>query len=289
MIDAHRHMVLAHLMSLLVGCAAAPAAATSLAYVESSSELDDGAPATYGYNLVDGNENTAWCSRPGPGSASPEFVFGFAQPVTLKEVGLIAGAIKSGALDKERARARQVALSDGRVEVTLPLRDTAELQHLKLATPVKGRMFVLRIQDTYAGGPGSPTCMAEVQLRGAQAYTGGTIGGQVRALPIPARRLLHAWVDEVSAPERSLVLAVDGTFAYDFTPLIEGKPAKLRGRWRANQRTLTLEVGGKSYAMRKVLSEIETEDARGEQLTLSGEGPHPSLNASFVIAPPVFE
>lgn len=289
MVALHRHRRLTPLTALLLVCMAAPAAATSLAYVEASSELDDGAPATYGYNLVDGNENTAWCSKPGPGSTPPEFVFGFAQAVTLKEVSIVAGAIKSGVIDKGRARVRQVSLSDGRVEVTLPLRDTAEVQNLRLSTPVKGRMFVLRIQDTYAGNPGSPTCMAEVQLRGAQAYTGGAIGGQVRALPIPARRLLHAWVDEVSAPERSLVLAVDGTFAYDYTPLIEGKPAKLRGRWRANQRTLTLEVGGKSYTLSKVLSEIEAEDARREQLTLAGDGPHPSLNASFVIAPPVLE
>ncbi|MFZ9887707.1 MAG: discoidin domain-containing protein [Myxococcota bacterium] len=274
---------------LLVVLGATPGLAASLAYVEASSEFDDGAPATYGYNLVDGNENTRWCNKPSAMASAPEVVFGFAQVVTLKEVAIVAGAIKGGVIDKQRARARQVTLSDGRIEVTLPLRDTAELQTLKLTSPLQARMFVLRVQDTYAGAPGAPTCVAEVQLRGAQAYTGGAIGAQVRALPSPARRLLHAWVDEVSAPERSLVLAVDGTFAYDYSPLIEGKPVKVRGRWRANQRTLTLEVAGKTYALSKVLSAIEAEDTRREQLTLSGDAPHASMNASFVIAPPVLE
>ncbi len=266
---------------------ASGAHAQALAYIEASSELDDGKPASFAYNLVDGKDTTAWCAKPGAGEN--RLLFGFTKPAAISEIGVIVGAVKAGAVDKRRQRARKIVVSDGRIERILPMKDSHEMQKVKLDPPAKGRMITVEVRETYPGEPGTPVCLGEVHLKGRRDYTGGGLAKQVRSLPTPARRLLHAWVDEVSAPERSLLFALDGTFTYDYTPFIEGKPVRLRGKWRASHRALTLEIGPRSYHLRKVLSKIDGDEGVSEQLTLSGEGPHPSLNHAFVVAPPTME
>lgn len=279
----------------LLGVAAVVAAlvstgahAQALAYIEASSELDDGKPASFAYNLVDGKDTTAWCTKPNP-AGEDRLVFGFTKSATISELGMVVGAVKGGKLDKRRHRAREVVISDGRVERIIPMKDTHELQVVKLDPPAKGRMIVVQIRQTYEGEPGTPLCVGEIHLKGRRAHTGAELARQVRSLPTPARRMLHSWVDAVDAPERSLQFALDGTFSYDYTPFIEGKPVRLRGKWKASHRALTLEIGSKSYHLKKVLSRIEGENGTSEQLTLSGDGPHPSLNHAFVIAPPTME
>lgn len=274
--------------ALFTALAASGARADALAYIEASSELDDGKPASFAYNLVDGKDTTAWCAKPNP-AGGDRLVFGFTKPVTISEIGIVVGAVKSGALDKRRHRAREIVVSDGRVERTLKMKDTVEMQKVKLNPPAKGRMLVVEVRQTYAGEPGTPVCIGEIHLKGGRNYTGGDLARQVRSLPTPARRLLHAWVDEVSAPERSLTFALDGSFTYDYAPLMEGKPVRMRGKWKAGHRTVTLEFRSKTYHLKKVLSQIDGDEGVSEQLTLSGEGPHPSMNHAFVIAPPTME
>lgn len=275
-------------VAAVVAALASPdARAQALAYIEASAELDDGKPATFAYNLVDGKDTTAWCGK--PGASGERFVFGFTKPATVQELTVVAGAVKGGALDKRRQRVRELIVSDGRVERIIPMKDTHEPQVVKLDPPAKGRMIVVRIGQTYPGEPGTPVCVGEIQMKGGRDYTGGDLAKQVRSLPTPARRMLHSWVDAVDAPERSLQFALDGTFSYDYTPLIEGKPVRLRGKWKASHRALTLEIGAKSYHLKKVLSQIEGDEGASEQLTLTGDGPHPSLNHSFVVAPPTME
>lgn len=269
--------------SLLAGGARADA----LAYVEASSELDDGKPATYAYNLIDGKDTTAWCSK--PASSGERLIFGFSKATTISELGVVVGAVRAGKLDKRRHRAKQIVVSDGRMERTLSMKDVPELQVVKLNPPAKARMLVVEIRDTYEGEPGTPVCIGEVHLKGARLYTHKDLSRQVRSLPTPARRLLHAWVDEVEAPERSLVFALNGTFRYDYTPLLEGKPVRLRGKWRATHTAVILEFRGKSYTLKKRLSKVESEDGTSEQLTLAGDGPHSSMSAEFFVAPPTME
>jgi hypothetical protein len=284
----------ARTLAIAVATVVSPAAlwpgaarADVLAYVEASSELDDGKPSTFAYNLIDGKDTTMWCSKPGP--TGGRLVFGFTDVVTINEIGIVVGAVKGGKLDTRRHRAKEIVVSDGRMERILKMKDVAELQVVKLEPPAKARMIVVEIRDTFAGEPGTPVCLGEVHLKGSRVFTHGDLSRQVRALPTPARRLLHAWVDQVDAPERSLLFALDGTFIYDYTPLLEGRPVKVRGKWRAGHTSLTLEVGSKSYTMQKRLSKVESGDGTSEQLALSGEGPHPSMSAEFQVAPPTME
>ena len=77
---------------------AAPSAA-NIAFVEASSELDEGRPATYGYNLVDGKDTSAWCSQEQPNNEA--VMIGFDRRVKITKVGVIVGALKGGKIDQD--------------------------------------------------------------------------------------------------------------------------------------------------------------------------------------------
>jgi hypothetical protein len=264
---------------------ASQAGAQSLAFVEASSELDDGKPRSYAYNLIDGKDTTAWCSKPNPGTE--RLVFGFTKRATVSEFGIVVGAIQGGKIDKRRHRAAEVVVSDGQVERILPMKDEPGLQKIKLNPPAKARMLVVEIRGLHDGEAGTPLCIGEIHLKGGRVYTGK--GKEVRSLPTPARRLLHSWVDDVGAPERTLIFGLDGKFRYEFTPLMEGKPRTIVGDWRAGSRTVTLEWRGKKYVMKKRLSKIDGDFGETQQMTLQGDAPHSSMNADYQIAPPQIE
>jgi hypothetical protein len=268
--------------------AAPHALAGNLAFLEASSELDDGRPRSYVYKLIDGKETTAWCSKPNA-EGGETITLGFLKPDKVRELTVVVGAVRGGKLDKKRARAKLLSVSDGQMEQQFPLDDSAKPQKLKLNPPAKGRMIVVRIDEIYPGEPGSELCMGQMTIKGRAVYGGDNTGREVRSLPTPARRMLHQWVDEPSAPERTLILGLDGTFRYEFVPLMEGRPVKLVGKWRAGHRSLTLETRGKKYVLKKRLTEVENDYGKSQQMTLQGDAPHSSLNADFVIAPATLE
>lgn len=278
------------LIPLAVSLAAGPALADALAYVEASSELDGGRPASYAYNLVDGKETTTWCSRKEP--AGEELVFGFLDAVQVTEIGIVVGALKKDGLDKRRQRVKELRLSDGKTERVIRFKDEPGLQLVRLDPPPKGRRLIAEIKSTYpADAEDAPVCVGELQLkRGSRSLTSSdALGKKVRALNTPSRRLLHMWIDEPSAAERTLVFALDGTFRYQYEPLLDGKPVRLKGRWTAGHRSITLEVRGKKHTLKTQLSRIDDGEQQTEQLTLVGDAPHPSLLVDFRPAPSRYE
>jgi hypothetical protein len=134
--------------------------------------------------------------------------------------------------------------------------------------------------------PEAPLCVAEVVLRHKDnAMTGAQIATKVRALNTPQRRLLHEWLDDVSAPQRTLLFNLDGTFSYRYEPLLEGKPAKVRGKWSAVDRSITFEGGGKTWRAESRLTKVDEGDVHTVELVISGDVPHPSMAATYRPAP----
>jgi hypothetical protein len=115
--------------------------------------------------------------------------------------------------------------------------------------------------------------------------TGASVAGKLRALNTPSKRLLHEWLDDPSAPTRTLRFDVDGTFSYRFEPLLEGKPARVRGKWVASGGSVTLEVGGKSFRLSSQITRVDEGDGQTVELTLGGDPPHPSMAFSYRPAP----
>lgn len=280
-----RTLSAAFLVTVAAASSATTARAEDVAFVEPTSELDDGRPASYVWNAIDGKDTTAWCSKQNPEGEA--LAFGFDAPVTVTQVGVVVGAVKSGDLDKARKRARLVYVSDQQQRREVTFKDEPGLQMVDLPSPAKGQRIVVEFAQFYEGGsPGAPVCVGEVVLKGkGGAMSGDRTGAKLRGLNTPSRRLLHEWLDDPSAPSKTLVFNLDGTFTYKYTPLLEGKPAKVRGKWIASGGSVTLEAGGKSYPMKTQLTAIDEGDGKTQQLTLSGEGPHAQIAGDYKLAP----
>jgi hypothetical protein len=273
-------------LALFLVVAALPSAAWAedIAFVEASSELDDGRPASSVYNAVDGKETTAWCTKKDDESAA--LSFGFDQPVTVTHIGLVVGAIKGTELDKKTKRARIVYVADVGHRVEAKFKDDGAMQILELKPPAKGKRIVVEFPGAYDGAAGEPLCIGEVLLKnGGTPMTGANVATKVRGLNTPSKRLLHEWLDDVSAPTRTLLFNIDGTFTYRFEPLLEGKPAKLRGKWTALNNSVTLTIGDKSWRVETRLTKVDDGDEHTVELVLSGDPPHPSMAGTFRPAP----
>ncbi len=278
----------AHVFSsalLISSCWAGAAAAEDVAFVEATSELDDGRPASYVWNAIDGKENTVWCSKQSP--AGEALAFGFDSPVNVTQIGLVLADMKGGEIDKTRKRVRVAYVSDQQQRREVSFKDEGGMQVVDLPSPAKGQRIVLEFPETYAGAsPGAPICVAEVLLKSkGSAMTGDRVGAKVRGMNTPSRRLLHEWLDDPSAPSKTLVFNLDGTFTYKSTPLLEGKPAKVRGKWISGGGSVTLEVNGKTFPMKTQLTDIDEGDGKTKQLTLSGDGPHSSMAGDYKLPP----
>lgn len=266
--------------------AAGSARAEDVAFVEASSELDDGKPATSVYNAVDGKDTTQWCAA-ADGSNNPVLSFGFDQAVTVTHIAIVVAPPKGEGIDKQNKRARVVTVGDLGHRVEARFKDAGGVQVLELTPPVKGRRVVVEVLETWDGAsPSAPLCIAEVTLKGkGTEMTGPQIATKLRSLSTPARRLLHEWLDDPSAPTRTLLFNVDGTFTYKFEPILEGKPAKLRGKWTAWDRGIKLETLGKTFTVQSRLTKIDEGGEATVELVISGDAPHPSMAATFRPAP----
>jgi hypothetical protein len=273
------------LLALVTTVASAAALAEDVAFVEPTSELDDGRPASYVWNAIDGKDTTAWCSKQNPEGEA--LAFGFDAPVTVTQIGVVVGAVKGSELDKARKRARLVYVSDQQQRREVTFKDEPGLQMVDLPSAAKGQRIVIEFAQFYEGGsPGAPVCVGEIVLKGkGGAMSGERTGTKVRGLNTPSRRILHEWLDDPSAPSKMLIFNLDGTFTYKFTPLLEGKPAKVRGKWIATAGSVTLDVGGKTFSMKTQLTAIDEGDGKTQQLTLSGEGPHSQMAGDYKLAP----
>jgi len=267
----------------LVGSVAAQA--QSLSFVEASSEFDNGQPATYAFNAVDGKPGTAWCSQDNP--ADEKLVFTFSKPTTVDTVGLIVGRINASGLHPDYARAKSVTLFDGTLERSINFNDSPEAQVIKLDAPSTTTRLVLTVKKTHAGKDASaPLCISEVMLgSNGRELTGSTVARNVRGLIPPARKLLHTWVDLLDGTERTLRFSVDGTFTFTYEPLLEGKPVRFKGRWRRTTKSVILTVGKKKHVLKATIGRIDNGYGQTLQLHLTGDAPDPSLVHPLVVVP----
>ena len=92
-------------------------------------------------------------------------------------------------------------------------------------------------------------------------------------------------LDEVSAPSRSLLFNLGGTFSYRFEPLLEGKPKKLKGKWSALDRSITFTIGDKSWRVDTRIAQVDGGAGDTTELVITGDPPQPSMAATFRRAP----
>ena len=257
--------------------------ANPLAYLYASSEEHDGKPRSYVYNLIDGKDGTAWCAK--PGAENQALVYGLKKATQITKVTIVPGILKDGDFDGEKRSARHLLISDGTTVRDIELARAAEAQEIKLDPPVHAEEITITISETH-GPSDAPLCIPRLDIWRKGANLSSGMHQKVRSLSTSARKLVHRWTDNVDAPEKTLLLAIDGTFTFHFEPLLEGKPLTIRGTWRGGRRKLRMESRGKSGPLSPVLSEVDDGDGVRTQLTLSGKGLSEHLAGDYQPAPP---
>ncbi len=264
------------------------AGAAAPAFVEATSERDDGKPQSSMWNAVDGNEGTVWCTKPMMNGGKEALNFAFDAPVEVTHLEIVLHKGKEpGTVDKSIKRPRIVFVADVEHRVEAKFKDVSDQQVLELTPPAKGMRVVVEFEDPYPGeADDAPLCVAEVVLKSHGKDVTSELGAKVRGVNTGARKLLHQWHDDISAPSRTLVFNVDGTFTYRFESLLDdSKPVRLKGRWTAAGTTLSLETGGKPYKLEMRFTRVDSGEGNVEMLTLSGAAPHESMIEDFKPAP----
>ena len=254
------------------GWSAEKGAPGGLAYLVSSSTQDEESTATYGYNAVDGKVGTAWCSGPDP--IEQRLLLGFVKPERITHVSVVPGGVEAGKLDRAHARARVLELNDGRQKRTVVLKDDAEAQEVTLEPPLNARQLAITVKEAFPGETrDSGVCIADVTLRdGPTVLTGEALAKVARAFPRAKLKLVGPWVDEPTAPERFLTLSLDGSFAWNHAPLMDGEPVSLQGTWDLGAGKLTLKPRGvaKPVVLKVAFNRVEGRGGSFDQLELEG-------------------
>lgn len=261
---------------------ALPAHGASLAYVEWSSAKDTD-QQKQAYMAFDDQKKTAWCS--GPNAVGDQLVAGFLDKQVVDEIGFIVGAVdKKGALDKSRARIQELRVSDGLTQQLLQFKDKADLQFVHINPALNSRRITFSIEKVFFGARrSSPVCISSIILRkSGRTLNAAKTATTIRLLKKNNLSLLHLWIDAPGAPERYLTFSLDGRFSWIFAPILEGKPAKIKGHWSRKGDTLYLSPNrGKSASLKMSLGRVADGDQVFQQLLIEGKAPHPSLAATY--------
>ncbi|MBN2497342.1 MAG: hypothetical protein JXR96_22315 [Deltaproteobacteria bacterium] len=183
-------------------------------------------------NLVDKDKKTVWCSE-GSG-ADARIVFEFADRVAVDRVEVFVG--HSGMYAKHN-RVRRMEVSDGRMMgQTIELEDKQGFQSIELTPTLEAERVVFKLLAGYRGSAAANrhTCITDIVL-----YDGSTPlnGPKLRKhfKWAKAREVfLDTWIaGPEGAPNRKLVLGMDGSFRFRFDPSdpIE-KQIHKKGPWR---------------------------------------------------------
>jgi len=258
----------------LAGLGGQPAAAAEPAFVEWSSAFSEGLPADWGYNAFDGKDGTAWCSAENPGTET--LTIGFIGEQEVTDVGVIIGALTKGKLDATRGRVHEMIVSDGQSKITLNFQDKPGLQMSKLNPTLIGSKITFTMSMAYPGEErSSPICVSEIALRSnGAAVTGDAMGTKIRALTRPKAALVHTWVDQPGAAERTLTFGLGGNFHWTYEPNLGGKPVRLYGTWSLNgDRLYLVPKIGKPASLKFRQDRVANGEKVFEQIVLDGTGP----------------
>lgn len=256
-------------------------AESMVAWLHTSSNLNGDAPSTWGFNAVDGKPTTAWCTA--SGAVGQALTMGFVKPVTITHVSVIPGALKGDGLDKRRARVHELEMNDGRQKRTLTLEDEGKPQELQLEAAIKVSQLVFTVRSVFPGASeASPVCISEITLRnGDHEILGELVARQARGVTRPVLGLTGVWLDNPSAPERFLTLNLNGTFVWSYSPLLEGDPARLVGKWDLSGRKISFKAKGVKPFTLRYARKRASETAELEKLTLTGAGGHEKLAGTY--------
>lgn len=266
------------------------AAAGPIGYAQASGYYKkDSRPTLYQpLNLLDGRDNTAWCS-PTADPLNEVLSFGFNGPTRIDEVRISTGNNFDEGTFKEFARAKKLVLKSGKQTQTLELADERGGQGIVLRLPFTGERFTLEVIDQYpAEDPDQPVCLTDVIfVLDGKALNGSWLVPKLK-YDREAQPLLGTWyAGHPRTPDHFLSFFFDGTFRYTFEPIddIRGKPTSLSGSYEVSGSRLTFTLPEKGKVVVKANHDKALKGSKpGFELTLEGDLP-PQLKQRFRSVP----
>jgi hypothetical protein len=219
--------------------AAAPASAAGLAYVRASSQLD---PKDHGHyhpiNLLDEDPSTTWCEGAEGLGEDENVVIYFKKRQRINRI-VVNPATSSG------RKIQRLRISDGSNKINIDVGDEGIDQNL--SHPLEGQTFEITIAKV--AGPNSGAlppdvaCIADVVLYQGNQPFGGKPNEKIR-YDERLDKLLGRWQGgPLGAPEKFIVFSLDGTWEWNFSPLIGGRGRRLSGEYRFRGKRLLMREG----------------------------------------------
>jgi hypothetical protein len=242
------------------------AAAAPVGYVRATSTYkSDSRPTLYQpLLLLDGRENTAWCTGAAGDGIGEVITVGFKGVATIDELRIATGDGKDEATWKSRNRVRKIIVHEERFNREIILADNREPQSYKFDPPIEGERLFFEIGDVYRGASSDGvTCISDIVF----VTNGKPLDGPFLAEKIGydsgRAQVMNMWASgPEGTPEKFLSLYYDGTFHFRYVPIdpdVKGK--QLAGEYRYEGGKLLLKYSGVDWVDAKAKRErIGSED-----------------------------
>jgi hypothetical protein len=227
------------LLALLVP---ASALADNLAYVRASSQLRRKAtPADFHpINLLDDDPATVWCEGSDSLGEGEEVYIFFKKPQKIDRI-VVGPAASTGRL------ILTLRITDGDNVTRINLGDRYVEQNF--SPPMRGDKFVLSIVTVGEPNTGvqlsdNTACLADAMLYFKDRPFGGKLTPSQLRYDKTRDRILGQWSGEpLGAPEKFITFAIDGTWTWQYQPMMNGRSQRLFGEYRFRGNRLLMRKG----------------------------------------------
>ncbi|MBX7112754.1 MAG: discoidin domain-containing protein [Myxococcaceae bacterium] len=255
------------------------AAAGPIGYAQATGYFKkDSRPTLYQpLNLLDGRDNTAWCS-PTADPLNEVLSFGFDGPTRIDEIRISTGNNFDEATFKAFARAKKLVFTSGKQSQTIELNDERGGQGVTLRMPFTGERFTLEVADQYpSDDPDQPVCITDVIfVLDGKALNGSWLLPKLKYDKQTAPLLGTWYAGFAGTPDHFLSFFIDGTFRYTFEPIdaIRGQPITLSGSYEASPSRIVFTLPEKGRVSVKANRDKALKSSKpGFELTLEGDLP----------------
>ncbi|MBL8949842.1 MAG: discoidin domain-containing protein [Myxococcaceae bacterium] len=260
-------MIRAITLAVLV---ALPAFAGPIGYAQATGYFKkDSRPTLYQpLNLLDGRDNTAWCS-PTADTLNDHLTFGFKTVEKIEELRISTGNNFSAETWNQFGRAKKLELKTKKGSKAFEVKDERGTQVITFDPPLEGTYFTLEVLDQYpADDPDSPVCLTDVIfVAGGKPTSGAYLGTKLKYDKQTAAVMGTWFAGYPDKPDRFLSFFLDGTFRYSYEPYDTAKyqPKDVTGDYDASPGRLTFQIG-KAKKSAKMNLDADTKSSRGGHL-----------------------
>jgi hypothetical protein len=224
-------------------------------------------------NLLDGRDNTAWCS-PSADPLNEVLTFGLNSTVQIDELKITTGNNFDEGTFGQFSRARKLLIKSGKEKRTVNLEDVRGVQSISITPPLSGSRFFVEVLDHYpSDDPDASTCITDmIFVSAGKPYSGPWLTTKLKYDKATAAIMGSWYLGFDKTPDRSLSFNFDGTYRYSYEPFdkTRNQPKEISGRYDVSSSKIIIDFNGKKYSLKYSKDASKKE---GFQLSFDGEMP----------------